>query len=223
MTRIHKFGKLALLGLFLTTKAMAGDVYTSFPQHIKASDHYVFYSHGFIVEGDNPTPVSSRFGLYDFPAVKNALSDEGHHLIAYHRAAKTDPVRFAKKLAADVRTLIARGVLAKNISLVGFSRGGAISIMASSELKLDNINTIILAGCGRHMKKNPDLQIYGNLYSIFETSDGVGSCQFLIDRSPKVSAFTEIAISTGKGHGAFYLPRPQWLRPVKQWIKSQKQ
>jgi predicted esterase len=216
------FSNLFLLSLFLTTKVSAADVFTSFVQNINPDHHYVFYSHGYIVEGDNPKPISSRWGTYDFPAVKQALSDDDYQLIAYHRPAKTDPVIFAKKLAADVKKLIDKGVKPEHISLLGFSRGGAISILTSTELKMAKVNTIILAGCGGHMKRNTAQQVYGNIYSIYETSDGVGSCQFLIDRSSNVSAFSEIAISTGKGHGAFYNPLPVWVAPVKQWIKSQK-
>jgi hypothetical protein len=54
----------------------------------------------------------------------------------------------------------------------------------------------------------------------FENSDAVGSCQFLIDRSNRVNTFKEISIVTGKQHGAFYNPLPEWVVPVKNWIKS---
>ena len=221
--RLSRFIRLVftfvLLSVFAKT-AVAATVLTSFPDEINAAGKYVFYSHGFIVEGNNPRPINARWGIYEFPAIKQALSAQNYTLIAYHRPAKTDPLKFAQKLAENIRTLLAHGVKAENITLVGFSRGGAITILTSSLLKMDNINFVILAGCSRFMKKNPQYTLYGHVFSIYETSDGVGSCQFVIDRSLKVSSFEELAISTGKEHGAFYQPRLEWLLPVKKWLSA---
>lgn len=199
---------------------MAKNLYDSFPKHINPQDKYVFYSHGFIVEGDNQSPVHPRWGMYDFPDIKRVLADESYNLIAYHRPKGTDPREFAKKLASEANTLIGNGVKPENITFVGFSRGGAITVLTSHYLAQEKVNYIVLAGCSTFVKRNTELDVIGNLYSIYETSDGVGSCQFLIDRSIRVNAFEELSISTGKEHGAFYKPIPEWVVPVKGWIKS---
>jgi len=209
-----------LAAIALSSNAHAGKLYEAFPKNIHANEKYVFYSHGFIVEGDNPTLISPRWGKYDFPLVKKALSDDEYNLIAYHRAKDTDPRLFAQKLAQDIEHLVKRGVEHKNITLVGFSRGGAITALTSNQVKSDELNIVILAGCTKFLNNNKEVTVYGNVYSIYETSDGVGSCQGLIDRSKQVKRFEEIAISTGKEHGAFYNPLPEWLIPVKKWIKS---
>lgn len=60
-------------------------------------------------------------------------------------------------------------------------------------------------------------EIYTDLLSIYEISDQVGSCNFMKERSNEMN-FTELSISTGKEHGAFYLPREEWLVPLKQWL-----
>ena len=43
----------------------------------------------------------------------------------------------------------------------------------------------------------------GNLLSIYETSDELGPCQKLAARS-HLKSFKEVAISTGKKHGALF-------------------
>ena len=212
--------KSLLLSLMLATGAHAGTVYEYFPDEIRPQETYVFYSHGFIVEGDNPTPVSPRWGTYEFPTIKQALSDDSYNLIAYHRAKGTDPRLYARKLSMDIKALVAAGVPYENIYLVGFSRGGAITGLTSHLVASDKLNAIILAGCGGFLRNNPEVDLHGRVYSVYETTDGVGSCQYVIDRSPGVTAFTELAITTGKGHGAFYTPIETWLTPVKHWIKS---
>jgi len=213
-------GALALSAASLTTLTCNGaEIYNTLPKQINADQHYVFYSHGYIVEGTNATPVSPRWGTYEFPKIKQALSDSQYTLIATHRANNTDPLAYATKLSADIKTLVSSGVSYSNISIIGFSRGGEITALVANQLANSQLNTIILAGCSEFLTANPQVQLYGKVLSIFETSDGVGSCQFVVDRSPHIDSFKEIAISTGKEHGAFYTPLPQWLTPVKQWLK----
>jgi predicted esterase len=212
-----------LLSFLFFDVCVASEIFSEFPESIDPNGKYVFYSHGFIVEGDNPTPESPRWGVYDFPEVKQKLSDQEYNLIAYHRPKDTNPQKIAEMLADNVLELIEKGVKPKNISLVGFSRGGAITILTSNLLARDDVSSIILAGCGDYLNKNPQLTMYGHVYSIIEKSDDlVGSCKPLIDRSEHIQSFTELSLSTGKEHGAFYVPLPEWINPVKKWIKSDK-
>lgn len=204
------------------SSASSGELFTQFPDQVKPQEKYVFYSHGYIVEGTNPTPKHPRFGIYQFPDIKRALSGADFNLIAYHRPAGTNPDKFARKLADDVRRLISKEVDPANITLLGFSRGGAITAFASHNLSLEKLNTILLASCGGWVKARPDVTLAGNVLSIYETSDVFGSCQSLIDRSDKVTSFKEIAISTGKQHGAFFTPRKEWVGPVLDWIVTPK-
>jgi len=209
-----------LVGLFIASNSWAGALYTRFPETINPDEKYVFYSHGLIVEGENLMPVDERWGVYDFIAVRKALSDPDYNLISYHRPDKTVPAEFAEKLANDVRKLMVQGVKPENITLLGFSRGGDISLLASAKLRIDKINTILLAVCGGFIKQHDEYQMFGNVSSIYETSDFAGSCQFLKERNQQVQPFREISINTGKEHGAFYQPLSQWLDQVKEWIKS---
>ena len=95
-----------LCSLAPVTNAYAAAIFERLPTEIHANEKYVFYSHGLIVEGNNPTPTNPRWGLYDFPKVKAALASDKYNLIAYHRAKNTKPRAFARKLAADVNLLI---------------------------------------------------------------------------------------------------------------------
>ncbi|MEJ2445103.1 MAG: alpha/beta hydrolase [Exilibacterium sp.] len=210
---------IGIVFLTFSINVFSSESYPGLPEKVDPSQKYVFYSHGYIVEGKNEQPVNPKWGVYDFPAIKNKLSDSSYNLIAYHRHKNTDPFKYAKKLANEVNSLIDAGVPPKNIALVGFSRGGAITILASNELKNREINFAILAGCAGLAKNSPKLQLYGHVFSIYETSDQVGSCNFMKERSTGISSFSEIAISTGKEHGAFYLPRDEWVVPLKQWLQ----
>ena len=197
----------------------AVELYDHLPDAIHADERYVIYSHGLIVEGNDPKPISPRYGQYDFPAIKQALfSAGGFNLIAYQRPKNTDFNGYVETLKSWVRRLLKAGVPPSRITLVGFSRGGQTTAYASSDLAAEGINTALLAICtAGDFEREPPLVLAGNLLSIYETSDELGSCAKLAARSHLVS-FKEVAISTGRKHGAFFQPLPQWVQPLKAWI-----
>lgn len=211
--------------MIFSTSSIAGSVYEKFPDEINPKDKYVFYSHGYIVEGDDPKPVDTRFGwgLYDFPAIKKSLSDDSYNLIAFHRPKNTDPFEYANELNIQVRELVTKGVAPKNITIMGFSRGAFITGLTSDKLSDLSINTVILAGCGRLVyKQHTDIKVYGNVLSIYEKTDRANTCRALKAKSTGLKSFTELEINTGLEHGAFYRPITEWVEPVKSWIKSNK-
>ncbi|WP_444944498.1 alpha/beta hydrolase [Microbulbifer sp. ZKSA006] len=216
---------ISILGLAISVSCSGGEIYNQLPEKIDPNETYVFYSHGYIVEGDNPKPINDRFGwgLYDFPAIKESLSDESYHLVAYHRPKNTDPYKYANELNSQVRKLVEHGVSPNNIVIMGFSRGAFITGLTSDKLSDLAIDTIILAGCGRLVSKShTDIKVYGDVLSIYDKSDQASSCQSLEKKSQGLKSFSELEINTGLEHGAFYRPLPDWVEPVKAWIKSKR-
>jgi predicted alpha/beta superfamily hydrolase len=210
----------AIFILFFACSSSASKVYNKLPDDIDPNEQYVFYSHGYIVEGTNPRPEHPRWGIYDFPAVVESLSVLNATIIAEHRPSNTDPFEHAKKLTKQIQQLIESGVAPSNISLVGFSRGGFITAITSSLLANKEINYVILAACTSSLAKHEEIVMHGHVFSIYETSDTVGSCSQVVERSGKqVTSFQEITISTGKEHGAFYRPLDAWVLPIKDWLK----
>jgi hypothetical protein len=184
-------------------------------------DTYIFYLHGRIIEEEGVTPLHPTFGLYDYPAIVAALGSRGAEVVSEVRPSGTDVNDYARKTVMDIEKLIDGGVAPGQIVVVGFSKGGVISIYVSDILGLPEIRYVILAACGDWLTSYPELQLTGHTLSIFEESDtSAGTCRQFADRSKDLGSFRESMISTGKEHGAFYLPRSEWTVPTLDWIHN---
>ncbi|HVR98425.1 MAG TPA: alpha/beta hydrolase [Thermoanaerobaculia bacterium] len=210
-----------LLLLPLPAAARTGAVHPDVPKQIDAKARYVVFLHGKIVEDKGPRPRHERFGVYEYRQILDALAAEGFQVISEARPQGTDIERYAAKVASQVQTLLRAGVPPERVSVVGFSKGGGIAIMVSSRLRNDRVNFVFLAACGGWIFEQTQVRPSGRVLSIYEASDRGGvSCKPLLDRGGPGMRKKEIRIETGKEHGAFFQPRPVWLRPLAEWLRG---
>ena len=180
----------------------------------------IFYLHGCIIEEEGPQPVHKRFGLYDYPAIVEALGADGATVTSEIRDNGTKAHEYAQLIVDQVEDLIASGNAPGGITVVGFSKGGSIAIYTSWLLDHEDVNFVFIAACADWLSSIPELKISGNIFSIYEKSDTLaGSCASLASRNKDLSSFTELALSTGKEHGTFYLPGEEWVEPLLAWIE----
>ncbi|GAA5077371.1 alpha/beta hydrolase [Lysobacter panacisoli] len=207
-----------LLLLVIICPARAGTIVTEVPESPDAARIHLIYLHGRIIENAGPRPTDVRYGLYDYPAILDALSSRGAVVISAQRPHATDVNRYAGVVVSQIETLIERGVPPEKIVVVGFSKGGAIAARVSSFLRRPAVRFVLLATCPRESAPS-SLRFTGQVLSIFETSDTLGgSCRPIAEQAERPASFKETALSTGKMHGAFYLPLPAWLDPVLDWV-----
>jgi hypothetical protein len=208
-----------LLLSLVATPAAAQQITTAFPAAPDATATYLIYLHGRVVENLGPRPTDSSFGLYDYPAILEALASKGAIVISSQRKPNTNVNEYAGLIVAQIEEAIQRGVPPGNIVVVGFSKGGDIAIHVSSFLRRPQVRFVLLAACWPRPKE-PQLRLTGRVLSIYETSDTLAgnSCEPLARHPEKPRSFEEITISTGRSHGAFYTPIKEWVDPVLDWI-----
>jgi hypothetical protein len=196
-----------------------GQIFPSFPDRIDPQQRYAIYLHGRIIEEEGTRPVSPVYGVYEYDEILNTLANAGLQVIAEARPSGTDAEQYAIRVADQVTTLMDAGVPAEHITVIGFSKGGAIAIFTSALLETTRVNFVLLAICGEWTSGLTDVALSGRVLSIYETSDELGgSCRSLAEASTGIASFEEIVLSTGRQHGAFYAADPAWLEPVTEWI-----
>ena len=214
---------VAAVGLALSATpavAQTGSILTDVPAQVRPAARYVIYVHGRIIEEKGPRPVDERFGTYEYQQILDSLAASGAEVIAEQRPQGTDFRAFGSHVADQVRRLLAAGVPAERIAVVGFSKGGAIAMIASALLADPRITFVFLAPCGDWVNGRDDVDVRGRILSIYEASDELGtSCEPLFAQASEPGEHREIRIDTGDGHGAFFRPRPEWLDPLFEWIE----
>jgi hypothetical protein len=195
----------------------------SFPESVDSTKYYLFYLHGKTIEDQGIPAISPDYGEYEYKAILEKLSSYGFVVISEQRVKNTDSVEYAKKIAEQVTVLLEAGVPAKNITIVGASKGAGITIFVSHLLENEEINYVIMAICDpttvEELKQN-GISLYGNVISIYDSTDELaGSCQelFSFSEGKGISDYNEIVLNVGTGHGILYKPLDEWIMPAIQW------
>ncbi len=227
----------SLLSIFVVLLFILASCATSLnsyemPTEIDSSARYMFFLHGSSTEKLGAYATHPKYGIYDYYKMVKTLSDQGFTVISESRGKNTDIEIYARKVSEQVNELLAQGVLPQKISVVGFSKGGAITLYISSLLNNPKINYVVMAGCGsrgRYKKtyerflRNSASGLNGRILSIYDTKDTIcGSCEEAFNLASKEVSSTELKLTVGKGHGTFYQPRKEWLIPVVKWINESK-
>jgi hypothetical protein len=200
--------------------AQRGAILGGAPEMPRSGAHYVIYLHPRIVEQKGPRPTD-ELGTFEYRQILDALAASGAQVIHEQRPAGTDFREFGARVAGQVRRLREADVPAERIAVVGFSKGGAIAMIASALLREPEVRFVLLGACGDWVKGRDDVNVWGRILSIYEASDTLGtSCEPLFAQASAPGEHREIRIATGAGHGAFYRPRREWLGPTLEWVRG---
>jgi hypothetical protein len=199
----------------------------AFPDSIDAAKQYLFYLHGKIIEDQGIPAISPDYGEYEYQEILEKLSGAGFVVISEQRSKNTDSVEYARKITQQVTALLKAGVPAKNITVVGASKGAGIAIFVSHLLESKEINFVIMAICDpvtvEELRQN-QISLYGNVLSIYDFKDELaGSCQelFAFSEGKGISRYDEVVLKVGTGHGILYKPLDEWMTPLIQWAGKQ--
>lgn len=185
-------------------------------RHTQTPRRYIIYLHARIVEEEGRRPTSPTFGTYEYDAILDTLRRAGFTVLSDQRPSGIGADSFATHLVHQVDSLLGLGVPPQTISIIGFSKGGAIAILASSRLHNPAISFVFMGACGPWAFERPDIHVTGHILSLYETSDSLGVCA----RRGTGSRVRELSLSLGLGHGTFFQPRAAWLTPAVAWARG---
>jgi hypothetical protein len=199
----------------------------AFPGSIDPAQAYLFYIHGKLIEDQGLPAISPEGGEYEYEAILKRLGGYGFVVISEQRPKNADVQEYAHKITGQVTSLLKAGVPAKNITVVGASKGAAIAIYVSHFLENEEVNFVILAICLPENVagfKQEGIFLYGNVLSIYDVADeNAGSCKdlFAFSEGKGINRYDELVLNIGTGHSLLYKPLDEWITPVIQWAGKQ--
>jgi D-alanyl-D-alanine carboxypeptidase len=191
--------------------------------HILSAQHYVFFLHNKFIEENELNDAHPEYGKAEYDQILDFYTKENFIVISEKRARNTDGHLYAQKVAGQVDSLMAKGVRASEITVIGTSKGGYIAQFVSSILKDKDLNYVFIGSCGEEdITTHPEISYSGNILSIYEKSDVMLSCQNMKLKSVNiVGRFKEIELNTGLKHGFLFRALPQWLEPSAKWVRQE--
>ena len=144
----------------------------AFPDPIDPARQYLFYLHGKNVDDQGIPAVSPEYGEFEYEAILEKLGSFGYVVISEQRSKDTDGIKYAGRVAEQVTALLETGVPAKNITVVGASKGAGITIYISHFLENEDLNYVLMAICAPETVADliqNQVTLNGNVLSIYDS------------------------------------------------------
>lgn len=221
---------LYLIFLLICTgcPAWAQNIYQQVPKTPDAARCYLFYLHGKIIEDQGVQAVSEKYGPYHYDKILHTLG-QNDVVISEPRSRDTDGLAYARKVAAQVDTLLNAGIKPENITVIGASKGAAIAVLVSHLLKKPELKFVLMAICNTDMAdfwKENNIKLWGRVLYLYDEKDEIaGSCKNFLDelKSDGLKEYRECALHLGLGHGILYAPLEEWIIPALNWAHQDNQ
>lgn len=182
---------------------------------------HVIYVHGKSVEDTGSRRPDTRYGVYEYDAILDAFRKQGFIVTSEQRPLNADPHVYAQRIVDEVRALMRDGVPPSHITVVGASKGGVITMLASTTLQEPEVRYVLLGNCNDSILRDFAPRLSGRVLSVFESVDEFGgTCEKFFKAGGKLTSHAEERLDLGIGHAFLYTPRAEWLEPAVKFIQS---
>lgn len=173
-------------------------------------ERHIIYLHGRIVqEQQTVRPHHADFGHYELDKIRETFRTRGFVVHSAVRPKGSSVEEGANEVVRQVKQLLASGVTADRITVVGASMGASIAFQASARLGNPDLRFAVLGAClETNVKATAPV---GKFLGVREKSDEMSTpCE-------PPSTGREIVLNTGLGHGFIYRPLAEWVGPVLEF------
>lgn len=148
-------------------------------------------------------------------AITQAFIEQGFTVHTLSLEPK-DRAAQARTVAREVRALMAGGIAAEDISVVG---AGDFTALVSAATGNQQINYVLLGGCDALLKSEYRFRMSGHVLGIRDSADSAShSCRALWQGSPRVQERRDMVVETGLGAALFDTPQAAWMDPALNWV-----
>lgn len=209
----------------LTLTFLIGIVYgvTLMACSTKDEDRFIFFLHNRFLETHHLEELHPEYGKAAYLEILSEFENNGFTVISEKRNGNVNARDYAVLITSQIDSLIKKGALAQNITVVGTSKGGYIAQYVSTLAQNTDLNFVFIASFQESDLQNlPEINYCGNILTIYESSDpfGVSASKRKENSTCKIKYFVEIELHTGLRHGFLFQPLKAWMQPTIAWAKG---
>jgi len=216
----HVFFLFILSALILSFCTTSGKMVAE--QKPRKETDYLFFLHNRFLEENDEQAEHPQYGRAAYSAILDSFRKRDFNVISEKRSSGMDAKLYARKVVSQIDSLLKEGVAANHITVVGTSKGGYIAQYVSTYLANPEVNYVLI-GCFQELDTSdyPDIQLCGNILSIYEKTDASGVSGIYTKNASRltITRFKEIELNTGLKHGFLFKPMNEWMIPAAMWGK----
>lgn len=193
------------------------DVAEVWPQAYSPDKKYVIFMHGNNVYKTSDAGTAER--------EKNRMIAEqiaalGYSVILDQRDYGVKVYDHSLMVAKRIKQMIADGVPASHITVMGFSSGSNGAFYIAATLLNPELGYVYLAGCHQRISGFPR----GEMLALYERRDGqeFGSCESQVAKVSSGVKYEEKMYDTGTGHKFFTAYDELWGADLKAWLQAER-
>lgn len=216
----------ALMLATVPVPAVAGAIHKDVPEQVDPNKRYLIYLHGAWPESHPLSEPHPKRGLFEYDKILAELAARDFEVISELRVGKPNPRKYTRtRVIPQINALLEKGIPANRITVVGFSKGGTMTLVLSAQARQPALNIVNLAGCGKGRFRaaydsflaNDAAKMQGRMLSLYDQAETIaGTCKEAATLATRLT-MTEEVLKIGKGHGSFYGPHPAWLDRIASW------
>ncbi len=183
-------------------------------------DRFLFFLHNRFLEEHDLQDLHPEFGRTEYVEIISEFKKSDLNVISEKRTENVNVRDYAMIIVTQIDSLLKHGIHAKNITIVGTSKGGYIAQYVSTIANNPELNFVFIASFQNSDIQNiPEINYCGNILTIYEQSDlfGVSAVPRVKNSTCRINNFKEIELNTGMGHGFLFKPLEAWIQPTIKW------
>ncbi len=187
------------------------------------NNRYIFFLHNRFLETHELHELHPEFGRTEYLEIINAFEEGGLKVLSEKRNGNVNARTYAIGIVNKIDSLMESGISAKQITVVGTSKGGYIAQYVATIASNPNLSFVFIASFRDHdIRDIPEINYCGNILNIYEQSDpfGVSALARKETSTCEIKHFKEIELHTNMGHGFLFKALPEWIEPTIKWANG---
>lgn len=189
----------------------------------KSENRTIFFLHNRFLEEHELSDSHPEYGRAEYNEIIAEFQKNGFQVICEKRKGNVNVREYARGITSQIDSLLASGTKARNITVIGTSKGGYIAQYVSTLAANPDLNFVFI-GCYQDsdIEEFPDINFCGNILTIYENTDpfGVSAVARKENSSCTIRHFKEIELNTGLNHGFLFKAMKEWMDPAMDWAKG---